>query len=111
MSNVLLIATVAGTSLIALWLYVRFPGSRPKAIRAAVAHVVLSFLAMKLGQTGVRSTVAAFPEPYAVVLALVAITVPVLSYVFVSWVWLMASLRDLGGTPRGGHRVRAMGSA
>jgi hypothetical protein len=40
-------------------------------------------------------------EPYVVL----ALLIPTLTYVLVSWIWLIARvLHDLlGGTPRGGH--------
>ncbi|HKB94684.1 MAG TPA: hypothetical protein VKC62_10690 [Gaiellaceae bacterium] len=106
-SSVYLVATVIGTSLIALWLYARFPGLRPERIAGAAKHVLFSFVAMKIGQLGLGTVLHAIPSRYGLVLALLAITVPVLSYVFVSWVWLLASLRGLGGSPRGGHPVSA----
>ena len=106
-SSVFLVATVIGTSLIGLWLYARFPGLRPERIASAAKHVVLSFVAMKIGQLGLGTVLHAMPSQYGFVLALVGITVPVLSYVFVSWVWLLGSLRGLGGSPRGGHPVAA----
>jgi hypothetical protein len=37
-----------------------------------------------------------------------ALLIPFLTYVLLSWVWLIARiLRDIGGTPRGGHPISA----
>jgi hypothetical protein len=107
MDTAYMVGTLSGTGFIAVWLYVRFPARRPRGIMRALTHVVLSFVAMEIGKDAVLATVNAVARPYSIVLALVAITVPVLSYVFLSWMWLAARLFDLGRPPRGGHPVEA----
>jgi hypothetical protein len=97
--------------MIALWTYARFPAQRPKSLTRALLHVVASFLVMKLGQAVIGTVSHSFPQPYATVLALLTITVPCLSYGFVSWIWLLARLPDLGGRPRGGHPADFRGHA
>jgi hypothetical protein len=37
-----------------------------------------------------------------------ALLIPVMTYLLLSWIWLIARiLHDLGGTPRGGHPISA----
>jgi hypothetical protein len=90
---------------VALWLYLRFPRLKPATITHAMLHVAVSFGLF-------------FALPYAVgvfsvlpgrlgLLAFVSVLlIPVMTYVLLSWVALIAKIHDLAdSTPRGGHRV------
>jgi hypothetical protein len=94
-----------GLGLVAVWAYVRYPRLRPGSLVLAVVHVAVSFGAF-----------ATLPMVLSLLLPLVsshelrpfvvlALLIPVLTYVLLSWVWLLGRiLHDLlGGTPRGGH--------
>jgi hypothetical protein len=97
-------AMLTGLGAVAVWLYFRFPGVRPGSLVRATVHVAVSFGAFAL-----------LPEALHILLPLassraqapyIALTllVPSLTYLLLSWVWLIARiLHDLfGGTPRGG---------
>jgi hypothetical protein len=100
-------AMFLGLGAVAFWLYVRFPRLRPRSILRAAVHVAASFLVFALLPAALSRMLPLLPW-YAlrpdVVLALL---VPTLTYVLLSWIWLISRvLHDLfGGTPRGGRPV------
>jgi hypothetical protein len=98
-------AMLVGLGAVALWGHCRFPSRRPGSLGRAAVHVVLSFAAFALLPKvfGILSPLVP-PDAARVDLAL-TLLFPTLTYVLLSWVWLIARiLHDLlGGTPRGGH--------
>jgi hypothetical protein len=91
-------AMLIGLGAVAVWLHVRYPQRRPGSLVRAVGHVAASFGAFAL----LPMTLGLLPLRLYLALALLIVT---LTYVLLSWVWLIARiLHDLlGGTPRGGH--------
>jgi hypothetical protein len=102
-------AMFVGLGAVAVWAYVRYPRLRPGSLVWAVVHVAVSFTGFALLPTTLGLLLPLVPshteQPYVVLVLLV----PVLTYVLLSWIWLIARvLHDLlGGTPRGGHPVSA----
>jgi hypothetical protein len=97
-------AMFIGLGLVAVWAYVRYPRLRPGSLMRAVVHVVVSFLVFALLPTTLGVVLPAAPSPGLVPYVVLALLIPSLTYVLLSWVWLIARvLQDLlGGTPRGG---------
>jgi hypothetical protein len=96
-------AMLLGLAIVAHWLYVRFPGLRPRTIVRAIAHVAASFTLFSLVPLAI-DLFRALPAPLSLVAFVVAALIPTLCYVLLSWLWLIARLHDLGNfTPRGGH--------
>jgi len=95
----------AGLGAVAVWAYFRYPGLRPSSLVWATLHVALSFGAFMLLPTLLNLVLPVVPSgalrPYLVL----ALLIPELTYVLLSWIWLIARiLHDLlGGMPRGGH--------
>jgi hypothetical protein len=97
-------STLLGRGAVAIWAYIRYPGLRPQSLVRAALHVTVSFLALLL-----------LPELLGLLLPLAhtqssriflaeALLIPALTYLLLSWVWLIARIVELlGGTPRGGH--------
>jgi hypothetical protein len=72
-------------------------------LHVAVSFAAFAFLPMALN-TLLPLLPSRTPQPY---LAL-ALLLPILTYLLLSWVWLIARiLQDIGGTPRGGHPISA----
>ena len=97
-------AMFTGLSAVAIWAYVRYPRLRPGSMLRAAVHVAVSFCGFALLPYVLSALLPQVPHtqvPYVVL----ALLIPALTYVFLSWVWLLARiLHDLsGGTPRGGH--------
>lgn len=72
----------------------------------ALVHVIVAFTAFALLPALLGVLVPLLPsrttQPYVVL----ALLIPVLTYVLLSWVWLIARiLQEIGGNPRGGHPV------
>jgi hypothetical protein len=100
-------AFFVGLGLVAVWLYLRYPRLRPNSILAAIAHVGISFLAFSFAPYGLGLCHRMLPGQLSLAVFIVGVLIPSLGYVFLSWVWLMAQIHDLGRPkPRGGHRVR-----
>src|SRR5439155_26641100 len=97
-------AMFLGVAVLAVWIHVRLPHLKPKTLRTAAVHVMLSMVSFSMAPIPVRATVHALPLPLSVVVAIGAITIPALCYVLLSWVWFIARVIDTGtSTPRGGH--------
>lgn len=98
-------AMFIGLGLVAVWTYLRYPRLRPSSLTRAVLHVALSYAAFALLPTALTVLLPRVPrtsQPYVVVTLLI----PALTYVLLSWVWLIARiLHSISGTPRGGHPV------
>lgn len=96
-----------GLGVTAIWVYVRFPRLQPGSLVRAAVHVAVSFVGFALLPLGLRLMLPHLPHEQRPYLAL-ALLLPTLTYVLLSWVWLIARILDLlGGTPRGGHPVGA----
>ena len=102
-------AMFIGLGLVAVWAYVRYPRLRPRSLVWAVAHVAVSFAAFALLPMTLSVVLPLAPSPGLVPYTVLGLLIPSLTYLFLSWVWLIARvLHDLfGGTPRGGHPVSA----
>ena len=98
-------ATFIGLGVVAIWLYLRYPRLRPATIVGAIVHVAASFFLFSLVPFGLKLCLGALPAPLSVFVFLTTMLIPTLSYVFLSWLWLIARIHDLGPTPRGGHPV------
>jgi hypothetical protein len=102
-------AMFAGLGLLPVWAYFRYPGLRPGSLVRAAVHGAVSFAGFALLPATLSFLLPFLPshalQPYVVPSLLIA----TLTYVLLSWVWLIARLVDdlLGGTPRGGIPFQA----
>src|SRR5262249_26945431 len=99
-------AMFIGLGLVAVWAYVRYPRLRPVSLVRALVHVVVSFLVFALLPMGLSLVLPVAPSPGLVPYVALSLVIPSVTYLLLSWVWLIARvLQDVGGTPRGGHPV------
>jgi uncharacterized membrane protein YcaP (DUF421 family) len=72
-------------------------------------HVAVSFTAFALLPRALGLLLPIVPSHTEQPHVVLALLIPVLTYMLLSWIWLIARvLHDLlGGTPRSGHRVSA----
>ena len=95
-----------GLGVVAFWCYLRYPRLRPSSLVLAVVHVAVSFGGFALLPTALRFLLPAIPSPPQAPYVVLALLIPTLTYLLLSWVWLLARiLHDLFGGPRGGHPV------
>jgi hypothetical protein len=101
-------AMFLGLGAVAVWTYLRFPGLRPGSLARAVLHVAVSFGAFALLPATLAVLLPHVPSHALRPCLVLALLISLLTYVLLSWVWLIARiLRDLlGGTPRGGHPAK-----
>lgn len=105
--DLLFVLIVAAGAALALWSFSYFASRRPHGFRRAAAHVIAAhFLVHEAARPAVKLTVGHVPPPYAMVIALAVITVPALTYLLLTWLWLLACVRDAMGGPSGGHPKR-----
>lgn len=96
-----------GLGLVAFWVYLRLPRLRPRSLVLAVVHVAVSFGAFALLPTTLRFLLPSLPSPSQAPYVVLAVLIPALTYLLLSWIWLLARvLHDVFGGPRGGHPVR-----
>jgi hypothetical protein len=96
-----------GSILLAVWVYVRLPRLRPTGAAGAIGHVAASYAAFHLAPVLVSLVGRVLPAPASIVVAVAAVVVPGLCYLYVSWLWLMTWVaRRLWGGPRGGQLAR-----
>lgn len=98
-------ACFIGLALIALWIYVRFPERRPQSLSGAIARVVLAFSLFMVLPFALLLVHSIFPGRTAGVAFLLAVAMPLLCGVMLSFIWLLARvLHDFGpDLPNGGH--------
>jgi hypothetical protein len=97
-------AMLVGLGLVAVWTYVNQPQLRPGSLLRAVLHVVVSFCGFASLPLLLGVLLPLLPDAVLRPYVVLALLLPALTYVLLSWVWLIARiLHDvLGGTPRGG---------
>ena len=101
-------AMLIGLGLVAFWAYVNYPHLRPGSLMRAVVHVIVSFAGFALLPLLLSFVRPLLPSPTPLPYIVLTLLIPVLTYVLLSWVWLIARiLHDIGSTPRGGHPVSA----
>jgi ABC-type uncharacterized transport system permease subunit len=107
MQDMLEPAMFLGLGVVAVWTHVRFPALRPRSLVRAAVRVAVSFGAFALLPAALAVVLPLAPTPTFRPYLALALLVPTLAYVLLSWVWLLARiLHDLlGGTPRGGHPI------
>jgi hypothetical protein len=70
--------------------------------------VIVSFAGFALLPDLLRLLLPLLPSRTSLPYVVLALLIPVMTYLLLSWVWLIARiLHDLGGTPRGGHPISA----
>jgi hypothetical protein len=102
-------ATFVGLGAVAVWVHFRYPRLRPGSLVRAIAHVAASFGGFALLPAALSVLLPLLSTRASQVSATLALLFVTLTYVFVSWVWLIARILNdvLGGKPRGGHPVSA----
>lgn len=99
-------AMFLGLGAVAVWTYVNRPRLRPRSLLRAVVHVALSFAAFAVLPASLTVLLPVLPSRALVPYVVLALLMPALTYLLLSWVWLLGRiLHDLHGGPRGGHPV------
>ena len=100
-------AMFIGLGLVAFWLHLRHPRLRPRSLVLAAVHVAVSFGVFALLPLVLGVLLPVTVSPGQAVYLVLVLLIPTLTYVLLSWVWLLARiLHDLFGGPRGGHPVQ-----
>jgi hypothetical protein len=95
-----------GLGAVAVWAYVNCPQLRPSSLVRAGLHVAVSFVGFALLPALLGAVLPLLPSPTMQLYVVLALLIPALTYLLLSWVWLIARIfQDIGGNPRGGHPV------
>ncbi len=98
MNAMLELELLVGLGAVAVWTHVNYPRLRPASLVRAVVHVGFSFCAFALMPTLLSALASRYLG--------LTVLFPVVTYLLLSWVWLLARILDLlDGTPRGGLPV------
>lgn len=99
-----------GLGLVAVWAHVRYPKLRPNSLGWAAAQVCISSLAFVLLPATLHLVLPFLQSDALRFTVLLALLMAGLTYVLLSWVWLIAYILRAGMSgPSGGHRIRASG--
>jgi hypothetical protein len=99
-------AMLIGLGLVAVWTDVRFPSLRPRSIVWAVVQIAVSCGVFIFVPFVLAALLRVEPSRELAPLFALALLIPTLTYVMLSWIWLLARIyHDLGNKPRGGHPV------
>jgi hypothetical protein len=98
-------AMFIGLGAVAVWAHLRFPRLRPGSLSRAILHVAISFAGFAALPTVLGILLPLAPSNGQARYIVLGLLIPILTYVLLAWVWLLARiLHDLaGGPPRGGH--------
>ena len=89
----LLVAISLGAAALALWSYVRWPGAAPANFRGAALRVVIAFGLLQVGAVPLNA--AAASSAALTVLAVVGVIVPLLTFAFLTALWVMRLFADM----------------
>jgi hypothetical protein len=99
-------AMLLGLGAVAVWTRSRFPRLRPSSLLATFVHVGVSLALFVLVPAALGLLLPLASSHAEVALIALALLVPALTYLLLSWVWLVEwIIRYLHGGPRGGHPV------
>ena len=99
-------ATFLGLGGVAIWAYRRYPRLRPKSLLRAATHVAVAFVGFTMLPSALAVLLPYLQAPVFRVTVLLGLLFATLTYVLLSWVWLIARIIEMfGGKPRGGHPV------
>jgi len=102
----LLPAMLIGLGAVAVWAYVNYPRLRPGSLMRAILHVAISFAGFALLPMALTALLPRLPSHSSAPYVVLTLLIPVMTYLLLSWVWLIARIvQDIGGNPRGGHPV------
>ncbi len=88
----LLMACTAGTAVLALWSYVRWPGAAPGTMKGAVLRVLIAIGLLQVGLGALDVGIQAAPG--LAVIVFVGTVLPVLTYAFLASLWFMKVCAD-----------------
>ena len=83
-----LLVFVLGAATLALWVAARLPRLAPQSIRAAAVHMILALL-LSFAMEPALQLVPGLPARLSVLIALFAIALPAMTYMFLSGVWFL----------------------
>jgi hypothetical protein len=105
MNEMLEPAMLIGLAGVAIWADVRFPRLRPVTLLRAALHVAFSFGVFATLPPVIRLLMP-LVDAHALRLGIgLGLLIPTLTYLLLSWVWLLARILHLFDGPRGGHPV------
>lgn len=97
-------AMFLGLGAVAVWTHLRFPRLRPGSLVRSALRVAVSFGLFWLLPNLLGLLLPLVPSREQAAYLTIALLISTLTYLLVSWVWLVARIvQELGGTPRGGH--------
>jgi hypothetical protein len=88
----LLLGFAVGAALLALWCHVRWPGAAPANLLGAGLRALLGFVLLQVGVIVLERAVGA--STALALLALVGVILPVLTFAFLTSLWVMKLFAD-----------------
>jgi len=99
-------AMLVGLGAVAVWARFRFPRLRPTSLARTVLHVAISLCVFAFVPAALALLLPLATSYAQVAFIALALLMPTLTYLLLSWVWLVEwILHYLNRGPRGGHPV------
>lgn len=86
-------AMAAGSSLLALWVFVRLGERRPRSLRLVVVHLVIASVLLSISPLVMERFVGAGESSGAAALGLFGVFLPAMTYVFLAALYLLDQLQ------------------
>ena len=94
----LLMTFTLGTAALALWAYVRWPGTAPATMKGAAVRVGIALVLLQVGAAALEIGISAVPS--LAILVVVGAVIPVLTYTFLASIWFLKVCADqIRGAP------------
>ena len=91
-----IVALTSSAFLLGIWVDGRLEGRRPGTPTWRVAHVAIACVLLQLAAFAMGQLVADHPTPARQAIAVFGLLLPALVYTFVSGLWLIRTLAELG---------------
>lgn len=88
----LLMTFTVGTAALALWSYVRWPGTAPATMLGAVLRVLIAIVLLHVGVGALNTGIEAAPS--LALLVTLGVVLPVLTYAFLASIWFLKVCAD-----------------
>ena len=96
-ASAFLFVLAIGAALLALWVYVRFPSGASMSWGRVLLHLALAIVVLEALMPGAMSAALGVGTSAGILLAIIGVALPALTYLFLSSLWLLRLAQGLLG--------------
>ena len=98
-ASTFLFVLAIGSALLALWVYVRFPSLATMSWGRVLLHLALAIVLLEALMPGAMTAAFGVGTSAGILLAIIGVALPALTYLFLSSLWLLRLAQGLLGGP------------